>query len=296
MATDRVTPNTQPQYSALLRYFHSGDFASLTRIADLAYGNGSSSEPYFCANLLFASQVCGLCELSNASGNTQWWVSHSENIAIQSPVPKVIGTTAEWFSRHEGQTLALVTDSNLRPLVLGSRKVAVQGGETSGIFDLQLPSLVPAFKDIETELCSEVPFVDDVAGNAEAYNASAGRWDAISLEELTGSKLFRVRKEYSGVAYYVQHSELGLRFRITQPEWAFVVAYHLLPWRLGDIMRIEHSTIRFHRTVRMPILMYRLLFAAADALRIGPQVTFENVKEPCIEGFLKYFGNAGERH
>jgi hypothetical protein len=295
MVTERVNSTTQPRFAAVLRYFVHGDFSTFCRAADLAFGSTSSTERYFCANLLFACQISGLCEVSNATGATQWWVSHRDDVRILSLSPKEIGTSSDWFSANLSCTVPLVTDSTMLPLVLGSRLPDQHAGPGDSVFNRALADLLPAFKDIERQLCVEVPYSEDIEGHAEVFSRDSGLWEPTTLDTLTGSELIRIRKDYSGLAYYVQHSNLGLRFKITQPEWAFVAAYHLLPWRLVDILKVDNTTVRTHRTVRLPILMYRTLFAAADAVRIGPTVTFENVETPCIDGVRRYFEGAGER-
>jgi hypothetical protein len=295
MATDRVNLVTQPRFFAVLRYFQRGDFATFCKAVDLVFGREAVDEQYFCPSLLFAVQVCGLCEVSTVSGATQWWVAHCGDVRTQSRAPKEIGTSSEWFSAHAGNVIPLITDSSTSPLVLGSREPDGVIGGVSGVFDQAFADLVPPFKEVEDQLCSEVPFSDDVAGHAEVFSLSSSRWDPTTLDALTGPQLFRVRKEYSGLMYYVQHSSARVRFKILQPEWAFVAAYCLLPWRLADILTIDGSTVRACRAVRLPILMYRTLFAAADAVRVGPVVTFENVRATCIAGVKGYFEASGGR-
>lgn len=295
MTTERINSETQPRFAAVLRYLQHGDFGSFSRAADLVFGPHSSTEPFFCANLLFAIQISGLCDVSNAAGATKWWVSHREDIRILSLCPKEIGASAKWFSENASRTVPLVTDSSMSPLVLGSKLSGEYNNVSDSIFNQAFADLVPAFKDVERQLCVEVPYSDDVEGHAEVFSPSSGRWEATMLDALAGSQLVRVRKEFSGFSYYVQHATLAVRFKITQPEWAFVVAYHLLPWRVRDIIKIEDTTVRTHRAVRLPILMYRALFAAAAEVRVGPVVTFENVNAHCVNGILRYLEAVGER-
>ncbi len=297
MVTKHVAAESQQVFCALLRYFHHGDFATFCKAADLAYGLEATSDRYFCANLLYASQVCGLCEVSTATGVTQWWVSHEHDVHIDSLSAKTIGVSQNWFSGNARSVVPLVKDTNSCPLILGARRLEAAGDESHSMFEKPLTSVLPPFKDIEQELCAEVPYTDESAANTELFVPNEGRWQGVDFDSLEGSHLIRMRKEYSGMAYFIQHSQLGIRFRITQPEWAFVVAYHLLPWRIADILKIDDvsRTLTLHRAVRLPIMMCRLLFAAADSLSVGPLVTYQNVRTQCLASTLSYFSAVGER-
>jgi hypothetical protein len=295
VSSDRINPSSQSSFAALLRYFQRGDFACFSRVCELAFGPHVTTESYFCANLLFAAQACGLCEVSTETGVTKWWVAHQGDILIRSGNPKCIGVTPDWLAAADNSVLPLVTDSQMRPLVLGSRLPVARDSDVPQVFATGFDRLTPPFKDIEKQLCTEVTFTDDIVGQAEVYCPDVGRWDPVPLDALTGSQLVRIRREYSGPTYYAQHADLRIRFQITQPDWAFVAAYFLLPWRLSDVLRVEGATVSSHRAVRLPPLMSRLLFAAADSLRVGPIVRYESVDSNAIDGVRGYFEQAGVR-
>jgi len=295
VSSDRINPFSQSSFAALLRYFQHGDFTCFSRICELAFGPHVTTDSYFCANLLFAAQVCGLCEVSTETGATRWWVAHQGDILIRSGNPKLIGLTPDWLAAADNSALPLVTDSQMRPLVLGSRLPAECDTSTSQVFTTGFNCLIPPFKDIERQLCTEVAFTDDIVGQAEVYRTAVGHWDPVPLDALTGAQLVRIRREYSGPAYYAQYSDLRIRFQITQPDWAFVVAYFLLPWRLSDVLQVEETTVSTHRAARLPPMMSRLLFAAADSLRVGPIVRYEGVDLNAIDGVRGYFEQAGVR-
>jgi hypothetical protein len=289
-----MTGLAQSQLVAVLRYFAHGDFARFSRAAELVLGAARVKEPYFCADLLFAFQIAGLCEVSSASGITQWWASHRENVRINSMCPKEVGATSCWFSEHEERSVGLITDAGELPLVLGSFRDS-DVSRAGSVFNRRFVDLVPRFPDIEHQVSVEVPITDQASRKVEAFDPDTGRWNEATLDELVGSCLIRIWKQYSGVAFYVNHSTLGLRFRITQPEWAFVAAYQSLPWRLSSILRVDGQRVTVRRAVRLPTVLYRSLFASCQLARIGPVVTFEGVDVRCIGGILSYFKAVGER-
>jgi hypothetical protein len=294
VALESIDAASQARFSSLLQYFQRGDFSTFCSVCELAYGRQIASEPFFCANLLFAAQVCGICEVSTATGLTKWWVAHRGDIEVRSSKRKQIGMTQSWVEAHRHSAVPLVADSATKPLVLGI--LAPDESEPQlGIFSKAFVSLVPPFKDIEKQLCSEVSFSDSLVGNAQAYEPETGSWVPTAIEAFRGPQLIRARKEYSGIAYYVQYADLGIRFRIAQPEWAFVVAYFLLPWRLSDVIRIEGDSVRMSRAVRIPSLMCRLLFAGANILKVGSVVQFEGVDPATIAGLRTYFSQVGDR-
>jgi hypothetical protein len=293
--TDHITAVSQARLTALLRYRQHGDFAAFCRAADLAIGTDVSSEPYYCANLLLGYQIAGLCEVSNVAGSTRWWVAHVGDIRISSRAPKEIGALPDWFEQNKGRAVPLIADSNGDALVLGSWSTPREDGGESSIFDRSLTDSLPSFKHAERQLCEEVSFSADLGGDIDSFEPTTGRWISRQVETLRGSELIRVRNEYAGVTHYVQHSSLGLRFRLPQPEWAFVAAFFLLPWPLVNLIELGNQQVAVRRVVRLPILMYRLLFAAAARTQIGPIVTFSDVSSECISGFRAYFGDAGDR-
>lgn len=286
----------QIRLAALLRHFQRGDFATFRRACELAFGREASSSRYFHANLLFAAQVGGLCEVGTERGLTKWWwAAHQGDVDIRSLRPKQIGLSAEWFERHQGSLVPLVTDSERSVLLLGARASSDESNPGTGVFATRLDQLAPAFRDVEAQICVPVPFLDDFPGRVEAYCPDRGSWDSAAVDMRKGAQLLRAQREYSGVSLYVQHAALGIRVKISQPEWAFIAAYFLLPWPLSSLIQIEGTTVSVRRTVRLPILMSRLLFAGAKALRMGPRVVFEGVDHRSIAGVLGYLKRAGER-
>jgi hypothetical protein len=177
-----------------------------------------------------------------------------------------------------------------RPLILGS----VDKASPSGcLFDRALGDILPAFKEIEGQLFLTGTIPDDAKrSEVEAYRPASGHWEPITASLISGPTLVRGRDQYSGWSLYIQHSEVGLRLRITQPEWAFIIAYHLLPWQIEDLFTVRGCDIEIYRTVRLPALLLRTIFAAASAVSIGPKVLFRDVHESCVSGVLSYFALA----
>jgi hypothetical protein len=289
MPVEYINSRAQMRFSALLRYHEHGDFGRFCHAADLAYGLESTRDKYFCANLLFASQLAGLCDVSTASGSTEWWVSHTGDICVDSRRPKEIGVSEQWFQINENYVVPVIVDATGVPLIFG--KVG-QPSLPASFFDRALGDILPAFKDIERQLCSTVFSPDETRRDVEVFRPATGHWEAVTLASLVGSHLVRIRDQYSGWSFFVQHSDVGSRVRITQPEWAFVVAFHLLPWDVGSLFRIRGGDVEIYRTVRLPALMCRALFAAASSVQIGPTVYFHGVQESCLMGLTAYFSAA----
>jgi hypothetical protein len=285
-----VHAGAQTRFSALLRYYGHGDFARFCRAADLAYGLECTQNQFFSPNLLLAAQITGICEVTTAGGSTEWWTSHSSDISINSRRRKEIGASDAWFRSNEGGVVPLVIDAGGAPLILG--KVA-DASAPGCFFDRSLEDILPKFEDIERQLFKTGSVVDDPGRReTEIYCTASGRWIAATPKLITGPKLLRSRDQYSGWSLYIQHAEVGLGLRITQPEWAFVTAYHVLPWAIENLYRVRGSDIEFYRPVRLPAIMLRTLFAAASAVTIGPTVRFRDVHEVCVTGINNYFANA----
>jgi hypothetical protein len=287
MPVEFVNPASQVRLSALLRYFTRGDFARFCQAVDLAYGLESTKDKYFSANLLLAVQVTGMCDVSSARGSTAWWVSHCSDIVVASRRRKEIGTSETWFNANESAVTPVAISASGAPLILG--KVA-ESSAPGCIFDRALSDIVPAFKDIERQLLTPGTFSDSSKGNeVHKFDTTTGNWTPIEAESICGPSLVRARDQYSGWSLYVNDPGVGLRVRITQPEWAFVVAYHLLPWKIEDLFRTGGNNIELHRAVKLPALLFRTLFAAASGISIGRTVVFRDVHEQCVQGLRRYF-------
>ena len=295
MSADPGTSAGQIRLAALLRYFQSGDFGSFRRSCELAFGSNLPSAPYYCANLLFAAQVGGLCEVSLESGATRWWwAAHAGHIDIHSLRPKQIGVSPEWFARQpQGSIAPVITESDGTPLLLGVQQETPECG-SSGIFTMGLRGLIPRFKALDSQVCERVRAAEDFPGQVEAYRPDTGSWEHSAVDMTHGAQLLKAQREYSGVSFYVQNISLGLRVKIRDPSWAFVVAFFLLGWPLASLLRVDGTTLSCWRTVKLPAVMSRLLFANARSLRIGPRIIFEDVHRHCIDGVLTYLAQTGE--
>jgi hypothetical protein len=293
--SEYINAESQIRLAAVLRYRERGDFAAFCRAADLALGADVSNEQFYCANLLLGYQIAGLCEVSVATGSTRWWASHTGDIRIGSAVPKEIGVSPAWFEANSHVATPVIADAKGAGVVLGSVSRTEDESDPNSVFNRPLTDLLPSFSRLDQQLCVEVPFNEDLPGHVECFNAALGQWQLAHADSLQGSNLIRIRKEYAGTAYYVQYTALRLRFNLPQPEWAFVAAFHLLPWRLSNLIELAGQRVVLRRAVRLPILMYRLLFAAARRVEIGPTITFFDVTATCIDGFRAYFSAAGDR-
>jgi hypothetical protein len=296
MSTNPGTAAGQIRLAALLRYFQTGDFGSFRRSCELAFGSNLPSAPYYCANLLLAAQIGGLCEVSVESGVTRWWcAAHDRDIDIHSLRPKQIGVSPEWFARQaSGSIEPVITESDGTPLLLGVQQETPQCS-SSGIFTMGLHGLIPRFKALDSEVCETVSTAAEFPGRIEAYRPDTGSWEHSAIDMTHGAQLLKAQREYYGVSFYVRNVSLGLRVKIRDPSWAFVVAFFLLGWPLASLLRVDGTTLSFWRTVKLPAVISRLLFANARSLRIGPRIIFEDVHPDCIDGVLAYFGtNRGE--
>lgn len=294
MVTNPSDADTQISLAAILRYRGSGDFAAFCHAADLANDHSVSDQPYFCANLLLACQVTGMVEVSNATGAIEWWVAHSGDICIHAAWIKTIGISKAWFEANEASVMPVVTDQTGRALLLGTARKSTGAEGSASVFARPIDKIIPRFKDIENQLFVEAPYETDPVHPIEIFNPKSHQWENPGNND-KASRLIRVRTDYAGILYFIQHPQLRLQFRITQPEWAYVVAFHTLPWKLTDLVELRDGQVAIHRTIRLPILMYRALFSASATMAIGPILRFQRVSDDCLRGFQQYFGAVGDR-
>lgn len=268
-----MDPKSQVRFAELLRYFQRGTFATFTRVAELALGETIVAEPYFVSNLLFASQICGLCETSIATGSTQWWVAHDADVRINSHSTKLIGATDLWLTDPRTQPFELIADENHRPLIFGSF-IDQEAGAAPSIFADNLSSVVPSFSSIDDQLCRVVSMTETHAGPIDLFTPASGRWEAADPSKIEGDVMFRARGPFSGFTYYIQHTQLSLRFQILQPEWAFVAAIHLLPWQFTNLAEVSKDSVCVPRNVRLPTIFTDVYLHPLKAYASDPLCAF----------------------
>jgi len=285
-----MNSESQRLFCALLKYFRRGDFGTFRRACDLVFARTNADE-YFYGNLLFAARVAGLIEVSYATGSPRWWAIFDDPVSIDSHKSKEIGTSGVWFSANKSQVTPLITDSAGTALLLGAHRTIGNNGSRRGLFYSTVSEVVPKFSELEMQVCAAVSYGTVPEGSVKVYRPEQRAWKDTAIETLTGRDLLRVKHQFSGSTYFVQHADLALRFRISQPEWAFVVAFHLLPWPLGTLFALNGASIVMPSAVsaRFPTIMLRYLFAGSESVEVGPQVIFKNMHPAAAAGFIQYF-------
>jgi hypothetical protein len=289
-----ITALTQPLLCAVLQYRHHGNFAEFKQASDLALGAVASGDRYFYSNLLLAAQIAGLLEMSLEKGTIHWWVAFEGDIRVRSVRPKSIGTSGDWFNQPHCDYRPLITNSRGEAFILGCDERASTPDETRspGIFETPLTSRLMPYAMLERCVCTQEPISIELDRSEERFDVRRGEWIPVDDAENPDLQLFRARQRYSGLCYYLQSQKLRVRLRITQPEWAFVVAYNVLRWSLDDLLVIRDQTITLRRAVRLPALILRFLFAAAHTVVIGPEVRFLGMDPAAIENIRAYFSKA----
>jgi hypothetical protein len=284
--------NTKSQglFCALLKYFRRGDFGTFRRACDLVF-DCANAEEYFYGNLMFAARVAGLIEVSYATGSPRWWAIFDDPVSIDSQKPKEIGTSQVWFSANERLVTPLVTNSAGDSLLLGLHRTGSTNELRRGMFYSTIPEVIPKFKDVEKQMCAAVPYGTAFDGSVKVYRPDQRAWKDSAIESLAGRDLFRVQRQASGSTYFIQYADLALRFRISEPEWAFVIAFHLLPWPASALFALRGASIVMPSAVsaRFPTIMLRYLFAASESMEVGPQIIFKDVHPAAITGLMQYF-------
>lgn len=285
-----MNSESQGQFCAVLKYFRRGDFGTFRRACDLVF-EPTTADRYFYGNLLFSARVAGLIEVSYATGSPRWWAIFDDTVSINSPKPKEIGTSQVWFSTNKSQVAPLITNSAGDSLLLGAHRAIGNNKSRGGLFHSTVSEVVPRFKDLEKQVCAAVPYGTAPDGSVQVYRPDQRAWEDSAIDSLTGGNLLRVQRPFSGSTYFVQHADLALRWRISQPEWAFAVAFHLLPWPLSALFAVRDASIVMPSAVsaRFPTIMLRYLFAASECMEVGPQVTFKDMHPAAITGFMQYF-------
>lgn len=289
-----ITAVTQPLLCAVLRYRQHGNFAEFKQACDLSLGAIPEADKYFHSNLLLAAQIGGLLEVSLEKGTIQWWVAFEGDIRVRSAKPKSIGTTCDWFEHAGPGYRPLITNVRGEPFILGGDERARAPGEAHapGIFESPLTSRLPRYPMLERQVCAQEPMPIEHDPSEEFFDVRRGEWVCEGAAEALDLQLFRTRRRYFGLCYYLQSRQLGVRLRVAQPEWAFVVAYNVLPWTLDDLLVARDETVTLRRAVRLPALILRFLFASAQTVVIGPEVRFYGVDLAVLENIKAYFSKA----
>lgn len=288
-----MTPSDQVLFCRLLSYFHHGDYATFKRICEMAYPQ-ARTDRFFVANCFLSSHLSGMIEISDSERSTWWWASFETDIEIKAVRSKLIGTTKSWVEHKATDASPLITDSQGHTLLLGHDKP--QSERADGIFGHSFFDRFPGFVEAELDVLAPESFRLELGKYIEVYDPEKEKWAVVDQNALSGANLIRVRKEFSGLTYYIINSDLGLLFRVLHPEWAFISALNLLSWPLTTLVQEGDQGLRLPRAIRLPAPILRYLFASSERCRIGPNIEFIEIEESARNRLRSYLNPQGSEY
>jgi hypothetical protein len=246
--------------------------------------------------MFLAATIAGLIEVEDRERGRTWFATDWDDPEVASLAPKTIGTTAEWFERNDATTEALIVDVDDHGLVYGASAVTRPASCETSVFGAPFWKYFPYFRDAERRVCELEGFHLEFADRCEQYVTATASWIAVGASGPQEDALIRARDRYSGFSYFVIRPEMGLRFRINHPEWAFVAARHILGWQIDELVRIDGHNLRIPRRVRLPTLLLRYLFTSSKRVRIGPFIEFYDMDDQAVKGLRRFILSAGEQN
>lgn len=282
----------QSKICAILKSFQRGDFSTFKHACSLAGVDSSAVDRYFYSNYFLAVQIGGLIEVSSVDSSTRWWAAFDQEIEIPSSKPKVIGTTEKWFHESSQHLRNLITDENGSSLLIGKDEPRISG-EFFGVgFGNRLPSL----PEVENEVLLEEPSFYARENYFEWFDPINLKWNGNQSSDGSTRALIRMRKRFGGVEHFIIYNELGLAFRILNPEWAHFLAGKFLSWDWSSTITQVKGQMTIPRGLRLPNVLYRFLFANSHSCHIGSTVVFKGLNPVVQKSFNNYFTDLGEMH
>lgn len=273
--------STQVKFCQLLKYYHHGDYSTFKRAWETV-STAQSKDRFFISNMFTSAQITGLIEHSETERSNWWFVAFERDVVVDSKKGKLIGTTLQSLKRKDFRPL--VQDFYNNPILFGA-DIGARTGYFSSDFEQQSFSL----KSVEADVVLEEQFRLDLGQSIEMFDIARTGWYPCSIEQIDRSMLIRSRNRFTGFSYFVVLPDLGLLFKVVQPEWAILVASKILNWNIYSKIQFSKNKIIVPRALRLPILFYRYLFSSCDLLRIGPSIEFEGLSEQSINWFKNYF-------
>jgi hypothetical protein len=284
-----ITAESQARLSAVLKYLHRGNYSLFLRSCETSGLAAEKTDRYRYGNLLMALRVAGVVETDQTEGTISWSYAADGDVAIKSLRPKRIPLTpSAILDALSLDCRPLITDDDGVALLQGIETIGDMYGADIVEFGPALLDRMPSLKEVDGLVCAEEALRLDGASNVEVFNLNAGKWQPISLDEVTGDNLMRVRRRYSGTTYYISLPDGFSYLKISDPDWAFPMAMNVLGWRLGRFI-CGDSTIRFPRAFRLPVMLLRFIFANAASMRIGAQLSFVDVHPDAVSRVVAYF-------
>lgn len=288
-----MTPGDQVLFCRLINYFHHGDYGTFRRICEMVHPR-AKSDRYFVANYFLSSHLSGFIEISDSVRSTWWWSSFDKDIEISGLRSKSIGTTKTWLEDKSSYAESLITDSHGYALLFGHRNL--NSNNRDGIFGSKFFDKFPRFMEAELDVLVPETYRSELGKHIEVYNLGESRWISHDHGPLSSGNLVRVRKEFSGLTYYIVKPDLGLLFRLLHPEWAFICALNLLNWKITSLFKVENQNLILPRSIRLPAPIFRYLFASSENCRVGSAIEFLKVDEFGLNRLHHYLNPNGSEH
>lgn len=283
-----MSPEEQVKFCNILRYFRRGDYSLFKRACDLALVN-KSNDSFFYANQFLAAQISGLIEVSAIESSTRWWISFDKSYLIESELPKIVGTDIVFFEEKD-KYRPLVRDESGNSLLLGSDAADLG---LNAFFGKSFVSKLPTIHFIEEEALVEEPNFFSNDANFEMFDINELSWKSKEQFDQSNKGLIRIRKRFGGVEYFLIYEELNLAFRVLHSEWAYLLAMNLFNWKLNQFINVDGSKIIIPRQLRVPNLVYKLLFANSMSCSIGRNVKFIDVHPQISDWVVNSFFEGG---
>ncbi|WP_415062093.1 hypothetical protein [Bdellovibrio sp.] len=279
----------QSKLCEILKSVQKGDFSTFKWACDLAGLKPLNNDKYFHSNQFFAAQIGGILEVSALDASTRWWIAFKDNIVISSEKPKAIGTSEGWFRENRRPLKSLIEDGYGQCLLVGVDQGIPTSNSFGSNFSLKLPSLI----EIEKEVLREESFFFSQNKNYETFNLTNLKWELDTTIHGESKSLVRVRKKYGGFEHFLISEELGIAFRVLNPEWAFFLAGQIFDWDWMSCIQKSQNRIAIPRQIRFPNFLLRFLFANSQSCRVGTFVEFIDADSNVANEFVRYLSRNG---
>ncbi len=246
-----------------------GNFTKMNNIMNRCGILNHSRDKFFNYNLFQALNLDRIIDVSWDETGIRWAVN-----------PEAIKKDSRWVFGEQLLNSGNITKSLFKDLPLTFEK-SVPGKTFDNFEDFcAFPSIVDS--GVIKENTSILASIE-----LEIYQPEINKWEFGELK-YDESELVRVSDRFCGFRYYVYEKESGLVFRITIPEWMFVISAYLLNWDIEKILIYENQNLTVNSSFRLPSAVARYLYSHCKEVQFDYQIKYRELENQHVEK-MKFF-------
>lgn len=255
-------------------YERSGSYSKIKEIIARSGIQSVSSDKYFAHNIFQSLCLQGLIDVAWLEPGIKWCASKS------------LFSMANEKSFVFAEALHNEVDIFAR---IFSKKIPIgycyRGAEIARPIDLR--NFSPVGEIADQILIEQQSPMSLSVGDSDIYSFEENKWEQGEID-FHSSVLVRQRDRFCGYRYFVFICENQSAFKISEPEWLFVISAYMLNIDIEHIFRFENNVLRVNSSFRLPTLLSRYLYQSSELVNLDYVHEYHDVVGQKVDELFSY--------